>query len=73
MGSGVSQLKISGSNGSNLLSRTDNKSLSLHTVELKPVCSHPVFNIEKADGDGLKEVIKVLWLGTVIELIVIDK
>ena len=44
-----------------------------HTVELQPVCSHPVFNIRKADGDGLEEVIKVLGLGAVIELSVVSK
>ena len=67
------QLKISGSDGSNLLSRTDDKSLSLPTVELQPVGSHPVFNFGKADGDGLKELIKVLGLGAVVELSVIGK
>ena len=66
MHSGISQLKISGSDGSNLLSRTDDKSLSLLTVELQLVCIHPVFNIGKADGNGLKELIKVLGLGAVI-------
>ena len=66
MHSSISHLKISGSDGSNLLSRTDNKSLSLPTVELKPVCSHLVFNIGKADGNGLRELIKVLGLGAVI-------
>ena len=73
MHSSISQLKISGCDGSNLLSRTDDKSLSLLTVELQPVCSHPVFNIGKADGDGLEELIKVLGLGAVIELSVVGK
>ena len=35
------------SDGSNLLSRTDDNSLSLPTVELQPVCSHPVFDVGK--------------------------
>ena len=73
MHSGISQLKISGSDGSNLLSCTDDKSLSLRTVELQPVFSHPVFNIRKAEGDGLEELIKVLGLGAVIELSVVSK
>ena len=73
MDSSMSQLMISGCDGSNLLSRTDDKSLSLHTIELQSVGSHPVFNFGKADADGLKELIKVLGLGAVIELSVIRK
>ena len=73
MQSSISELKISGCHGSNLLSCSDDKSLTLPTVELLPVCSHPVFYFGKADGDGLKELIKVPGLGAVIELSVIRK
>ena len=68
MPSGISLLEISGCDGSNLLSRTDDKSLSLPTVELQPDCSHPVFNFGKAGGEGLNEPIEVLRIGAVIEL-----
>jgi hypothetical protein len=71
--SSISQQKIFKSYGSNLLSRIDDRSFSLPTVELQPVFSLQVFNVRKADADIIKELVEVNRLCAVIELFVIGK